>query len=646
MLNKSSILMLLIVFTLVFASVVTAEEHVYQIYNTPEEYEAEVGKTIDVYNEAPVLADLVAKGELEPVEDRLPKNPIIIEPSEKIGSYGGTWDMVWKGVSDQWGISHPIGESFVDWSRDITARPNVVRDWEITNDNKTVIFYMREGIKWSDGEPLTADDAQFYYENMISNQDLNPAFPSFYIGPDGEKAEFTKIDDYTFKFDFPANMAQNFIVNLPRWGIIRPLVAPKHYLEQFHPDFVSEREIEAKVEDAGVDTWADLFDNKNNYLMNHERPVLLAWRVVTENTDATQFILERNPYYWKVDAEGNQLPYIDRIRMTLAGDSEVITMKALTGDIDQQYRHFTLNDYPVLKEREEQGGYKTMLTPSNGGGAVLMPNQNLQDDPVKKEIYQNKKFRYALSLAIDREEVNEMNYLGLAKPMQASYAKASPFYDEEWANAYVDYNPDKAREILDEIGLDKKDSEGFRLRPDGKRLRVTLNYCLQNITGDLELVKNYFEKVGIETRVNMMDRSLYVERIQSAAHDIAVWQIGFPIRPDLGSSFLVDQYARLWVVWNQTDGEKGEEPPVYVKKLQELHAQLSYIEELDKKKEIVGEAVDILSDQLFQIGIVGETPQVGVAKTNMKNITYDGFMYANLLKYEALALPQTFFFEE
>ena len=252
---------------------------------------------------------------------------------------------------------------------------------------------------------------------------------------------------------------------------------PAHYLEQFHPDFVDEAELQAKVAERGFQTWAELFAVEAVPHMSGHRPSTAAW--VPDGTTVADevFVIKRNPYYFAVDPEGNQLPYIDEVRFTFFADPQTLNLAAIGGELDLQGRHIIMSNYPVLVENAEKSGYRVLTYPTFGGSdAVLMLNQTYVNDPAIGELLQNRDFRIALSHAIDREAIKELAFLGIGEARQPVPAPHHPFYPgDEHAFKYTEHDVDKANQLLDGIGLTERDGQDFRLLPNGERLDLEIS---------------------------------------------------------------------------------------------------------------------------------------------------------------------------
>ncbi len=304
-----------------------------------------------------MLAELVAKGELPPVEERLPENPFVIEGLDGIGNYGGTWRKARKGQADHGSISHMCNCGLININQDFLIHPYVAESWEVSEDATEYTFQLRKGIKWSDGAPITAEDFRFYYEDVILNRELTTQHPEIMSSViEGERVplEFAAPDDFAVKYKFAEPKALFYY-----WGnIIRNMPAsPKHYMSQFHADYADKETLDALVAEANVDDWTQLYSDKNTYHLNVERPVHYHW--IPKNTWTDEFVVaERNPYFWSVDRGGNQLPYIDKVTFRDFSDKQVALMWAVNGEIDCQARHlYGFENLTMFEESAERGDY-------------------------------------------------------------------------------------------------------------------------------------------------------------------------------------------------------------------------------------------------------------------------------------------------
>ena len=602
------------------------------------------------YSEAPELLELVKQGKLPPVEERLPENPVVVEPLQEVGQYGGTWRRCWMGLSDSSGPNKVAGHvRLVRFNADGSElQPDLAERWEMSPDGTTFTFYLRKGVKWSDGHPFTADDVVFWYEDITLNKDLNPIVPEW-LSTDGEAPTLEKVDDYTFRLKF----AKPYPIFVHRQALYGGFYAPRHYLEKVHIDYVPEEEIQAMVEADGFHSWDQFFTAKEDWLQNPELPVVFAWKMVSNTT--TRMVAERNPYFYKVDTAGNQLPYIDKMVHELTQDKEIINMRALSGELDMQNRHIAVTDYPLFMENRAKGDYRVMTwIDANASCPVLYINQNVQDDQLKK-LFREKDFRVALSLAIDREELNELVYYGLGKPRQAAVVSTSPNFNPEWEKAYAEFNPDMANKLLDGLGLTEYDAEGYRLGLDGKPLALTIEFA-SGVFGPwddvLELVTTrYWANIGIKAVLKPEDRSLYNVRCNANEVEIGVWDMRrvniLLINPDrlLGTAYGDSPWAPLWGQWYTSQGKAGEEPPQEVKRIFEIWEEVKATADEGARDELFREMTDIHKDNIWMIGAVGETPQLAIVKNNFRNVP-DRIIWDDALQTPANAYPEQFFFKQ
>ncbi|MEZ4637678.1 MAG: ABC transporter substrate-binding protein [Caldilineaceae bacterium] len=427
--------------------------------------------------EAPMLAEMVAAGELPPLEERIPTNPMVVTPVESLGEYGGTWRTGLRGGQDNAWLVRTIGYDYLvrwdpAWSEVV---PNLAESVEASDDATEFTFHLREGTKWSDGEPFTADDIVFWYEATVADEGYAATHPvgGWLIAGD-EPVVVEKIDDYTvvFRFAAPNGLFLQRMATPSGAGIVE---VPEHYCSQFHASYTDD--LDALIAENNATDWVNLFELKCGGVpgtpytarwYNADLPVISAWDIsIPYGGTSTQVVAERNPYYWKVDTEGRQLPYIDRFLAEIGEDVEVLTLRALNGDIDMQDRHIaTLANKAVFADNAEAGEYGFFDTIPSGMNTVAIALNLTHKDPVKREIYQNKDFRIALSHAINRQEIIDVVYVGQGEPYQLAPRPTSPFYNETLAKQYTEYDPAEANEILDSI-FPEKNADGIRLGPDG-----------------------------------------------------------------------------------------------------------------------------------------------------------------------------------
>jgi peptide/nickel transport system substrate-binding protein len=592
------------------------------------------------FNEVPALVDLVKAGKLPPVKQRIGDDPLVVKPLREIGRYGGIWRRGFTGPADT-SAGQRVNESDHLTYFDYTATkvvPNIAKSWGVSDDGRTFTFHLRRGMKWSDGHAFTAADFVFWFEDVYQNKDLIPT-PSPYFATNGKQGKLMQVDAYTVRYQFsdpyhalPIVMAgQGPIMGHTKEGRTgMGGYAPAHYLKQFHPKYVAKEDLERKVKEERFDNWVSMFKFKNDWARNPDLPVITPWKTTSPITTPT-WTLERNPYSIWVDTAGNQLPYIDRIVLTLGENLEVINLRAIAGEYDFQSRHIDLQKLPVLLENQQRGGYKVYLDPSDSEGMALFFNLSYAGDPELARWIGQADFRRALSLGIDREQLNETFFLGLGVPGSIAPAERTvyspgPEYRTRWAT----HDPPRANAMLDHLGLDKKDAEGYRLRTDGKgRLRVEIQTFVGffQATQICEMIREQWRKIGIQADVKEVERSLAYQRRNANEHQIHVdvtWGTENMFGHHMGALFPVDgtsSIGPLYGKWFASGGTQGNEPPPRMRELMETFRKAlgtAGEEHIRTAKEVW----KIALDEVWAIGTVGQSPLitgVRVVKTSMGN---------------------------
>ena len=589
------------------------------------------------FKEAPTLDAQVKAGKLPPVEKRLPDESqlLVIKPLREIGKYGGNWRRAFTGPADHENANR-INSADKILTFDYTGTrivPSLARDWKVSDDGKTTTIYLRKGAKWSDGKPLTADDFTVAFE-----------FPepySFFVyqlaGSTGIGAGFATRGAF-----------QNF----------GGAYAPAHYLKQFLPKYSSEDAVNKKAKDLGFDNWVSLLKNRYSWALNNEVPVMTPWKTVSPINTPT-WSMERNPYFWAVDTAGNQLPYIDRITLTLAENTEVATLRAIAGEFDIQERHMGLNKLPVFLENAKKGNYTVRLDPGlNGADVALHMGNSYEGDAEIAKLLRNKDFRHALSLGIDRDQLNEAFWLGVGASGSVAPAPDTIYSPgPEWNKKWAVYDPKQANELLDKLGLSKKDSDGYRLRADGKgRLRlemITVGGSFVPFTAVGEMIKQQWKKIGVDVDIKEMERNLAFTRDNNNENQIITWANDgsevlflFPrhaLPVDAAESHMGMAFAR-WYASGGTSGKKPDDPEM-IKAFDLFRA--SYGMKDEERTKAAKEIWKIIVEQEWSIGTVGQSPAfmgVRIVKNNMGNIP-DRQINAQHVRTPHSSWPETFYFK-
>jgi peptide/nickel transport system substrate-binding protein len=622
------------------------------------------------FNEAPQLAALVKAGKLPPVAERIGQDPLVIKPLHEIGKYGGVWRKGFTGPADFWNgfrcCSGPDHLLFWDYTGD-KVTPNIAKGYEMQDGGRTLILHLRRGMKWSDGKPFTADDFVFWFEDVYRNKDLVPT-PSAAMAINGKQGVIEKVDAHTVRFKFPEPyfmlpdvLAGSTDLGGHAWRGYVGLggYAPAHYLKQFHPKYVPQAELDRKAKEAKFDSWVRMFLFKNDWALNPELPVLSPWKTVTPINTPT-WTLERNPYSVFVDTAGNQLPYIDRVVLTLAENLEVINLRAIAGEYDFQQRHLDLGKLPVFLENQAKGGYKVYLDPGDYGGDMIIKfNLSYEADPEIAKWMNTADFRRALSLGIDRDQINETFWLGTGTPSSVVPADSNkynpgPQYRKLWSTLDVK----RANELLDKIGLDKKDAQGYRLRTDGKgRLRIeimTLGGQFLQFTQIAEMIREQWKKIGIDLIVQEVERSLALKRTAANEQQLGAWNndgsehlFTFPLHVFPFEISGVSSSGPLYARWFQSAGAQGKEPPARLKELMEKFKRAYGVPEKERI-ELGKEVWKIAAEEVYIIGVIGLGPAsmgVRVVKTTMGNVPSRQYNSPDG-KTPTISRPVTFFWKK
>jgi len=628
------------------------------------------------FKEAPELAELVKAGKLPPVEQRIPANPRVIKPLEEVGQYGGVWHRAFRGLADRLAVGKLMEERLIEWDapdpNTLRVIPNVVEKWEQSADASDFTFYLRKGIRWSDGTELTTDDVKFWWEDIIGNKELVPATQLPYldrmrVNGEWKPAVLTITDKYTWKVKYPASnpllpigIAKSGGNNGHQNEVFTGYIAPAHYLKQFLPKYANggKDALDKMAQDRKLTSWVDMWGKGGQmdgpiggYLLNADLPTLNAWKM-TKVLPADPVRMERNPYYWQVDTDGNQLPYIDAVEHAFFENAEVLKLWVAQGKIDCQNRMIDVGAYTFFKENESQGGYR-VLNWRKAETQAYFPNQNALD-PVLAKLFSTPEFRQALSISINRKEIADVVYNGLLKPRQYSPISGSPEYDPEMEKVWTELDQKKANELLDGLGL-KKGADGFRVRPDGQQLAITIEHATAPGLADNdmhELVRKAWNAIGINASVKGVDRALYMEHYRASDIEIGHW--GW----DRASANKADPGRWLgtiddgpWVPtyghWYDQNAWKKEEPPQdhIVRKIWDLWEKCRTEPDEAKNNALFKQIIDIHKQAPVAVGVVGESVSPWIVKNNFRNVL-PGFINDDTLRDYGLINPCQFFFKK
>ena len=576
------------------------------------------------FAESPALAGR----NLPPVAERLPDDPVVVEPYERIGRYGGTARIT---MTDHWQYFN--WEAALTISADLrTFLPNLAESWAVSEDGRIITIELRPGIRWSDGEPLTSDDFLFTFNHLWLDDEWSPVKAERVKGGVAEK-----IDALRFRYVF-ADPNPLFVNMIAQYG--SHFVDPAHYFRKFHPAFVDRDVLQADVKREGYITWMSRLGALRNWAVERasEVPTLRAYRVA-KRTLRTVY-LERNPYYFKIDPHGNQLPYIDAIEAEVVYEPEIITAKASTGQLDFAAFALRTQDIPLLKLGERGGLVNVYIWERLHVSDVVIQLNFTHADQRLRALYWDKRFRQALSLAINRDELNQIVYFGRGVPSQITAHPSSSYYDPAFANAYIEYDAPRARALLDEMGVVDGDGDGVREHPDGAPLILTVEYLdfetPKAIT--MDLVRAYWREVGIDLRLKLVDGGLQSARAMAGKMQMTLWHadrvtdILFPASPQWWAPRAIGWEYCMWNEWvrhyktrdKSADERLGEAPPPEILQLMDWADELRTTTDAERRLAVGRNLLRSNAENLWNIGTVGLAPQPVVVSKRLKNVVPNG----------------------
>ena len=582
------------------------------------------------FGEAPMLAELVAAGKLPPVEDRLPIEPYVgadqipasaFETGKvEIGRYGGivrgdTPHNAWRiEAIGKWGIAYDPENIY----------PVFFKSYDVSPDGKVYTFVLREGMKWSDGVAVTTEDVRFWYEDVVLNPDLTASVKVQYRAgsrPDGKIMELEIVDSYTFRLKF-AEAPYDLLAELSESWYANEVVIPKHFFMNVHPKYTSMDKIDEKALEFGFQKgeWTKLFGYLRGFNNIGSQPSINPW-LVKENTPE-QVVYERNPYFWKVDAAGNQLPYLDGWVWVITPNLEAMNMQVISGQIDLAHQIPSAASASLYQQYADEGGYEVVMLKDHFAAAEFFLNLT-NEDPNWRAVVRDVRFRKALNYAVDRQRVIDVAYDGFAVAHQT------------YPYTCLNYDPDMANRLLDEMGLTKKDSEGFRLGPNGERFEIFIEHTTwyPEMNDVPQVLKSMFENVGIAVQTRVREGGLFWEIHNSNRLYAGNLWFHYPIHPYTWyDDPLGLRWAPLWHRWESTNGQDGEEPPEEYKELWDLHRKMKTSQDLAERKRLWEAMKANISENVYWIPLIEYAEKPTVQSKKLGNTVSSG--YTNWNNYQ------------
>ncbi len=610
------------------------------------EFEALANCTME-FSTNPEIGDLNARirgnPELPPLAERIPEEPLVYAPYDSIGKYGGTLDVLSNateaGTSDFLSVRHVNLVRYLDDL--VTIVPNIAKGWEWNDDYTKLTFFLRKGHKWSDGAPFTAEDVKFWYDNLSLDPNVIPKAKD-YVLVAGERMEVEVVDPQTVTFHLPA----------PKPGLLAHFATsfaqgfqPKHFLGRYHPDI--NPDADSLAQEAGFENGlaviaayfgnSDWTDTPSPLLSQPDLvgnlpadvvPTLESHIYTADTTEGRHLVA--NPYFHIVDTQGNQLPYISEQDEVYINDNEVRILKLVNAEVDYKSQSLQLPSAPMLLENQEAGDYTIQLKPE-----ITIPTLAFNvtsEDLAKREVFGDLRFRQAMSVAMNRDEMNEIAFFGLGEPRQyIGFSPKPDFIDDSWLSHYTQYDPDLANSLLDEVGMVDTDGDGFRELPNGDKIVLNMQFSTQGIAGQLvELVGQYWADVGVQTTVKEVTPDEYRSAQSANQLDVLMWRKSQPLAIVLGNNELwvppFENYfgirtGMLWAEWIDSNGSAGVEPPDYVMQLVDDINALQSAAVGSAEFEMLGQRlVENMTGNLLFIGTV-HGPNPVFHRNALKNVT-------------------------
>jgi peptide/nickel transport system substrate-binding protein len=557
-----------------------------------------------------------------------PEEPRVLRDIPKMGRPGGELRML-VGRARDTRLLHVYGNArLVAYDLDLKLVPDILKAFEVEG-GRVFTFHLRKGHRWSDGHPFTTEDLRFWWEDVALDPKLSPTGPPVQMLVDGEPPEVEVLDELTIRYSW--SKPNPFFLPLSAAASPEFIYAPKHYLAQFHAKYADPASLDKLVKETKSRDWAQLFRRKERMSQfdNPDLPTLQPWMLTTA-PPAERFIAVRNPHYHRVDAKGQQLPYLDKVILEVV-DSKLVPIKTGAGETDLQARHLYFKDYTFLKESEGRSGLRTLLwREARGSHLALYPNLNT-NDPVWRQLFRDRRFRLALSLGLDREAISQYLYFGLATPANNTILPESPLYSEKVGTACLGHDPKEANRLLDELGLRERTKDRLRKLPDGRPLELVVETAGEDSeqVDLLELVRDMWLELGFKIHTKPSEREVLRNRIFSGDASMTIWfgkENGLPTAEMAPWEFAPTSQADQphWPKWGQhfeTKGMAGEPPDLpEAARLLELYRAWREATDEARRTAIWTEMLELYARECWTIGTVANVLQPVAVRKGLENV--------------------------
>lgn len=589
------------------------------------------------YRQNPLFDDLVAQGVLPEVAERLPSTPMVVEPFDEIGQYGGELRGVFVGAADRHGFNLWSWQgAYAAYDPEtLLMGEGVITGWEYSDEGRTLSLHLREGLRWSDGTPHTAEDLRFQLEDLVM-EDRAEVFelPSLQIG--SVRPQFEVVDDFTLRMTWPE---ANYLAHrtFATGAAIQRLFYARHHYEPYHPKYNPEATWEGLNEQLAYSTFSEAWVG---------RPGLGPW-VVTEYIPGERLIAEANPFFWAVDTAGNQLPYVDRLVWRHVGEAAVVPLEVAAGNIDVQARHIALEDYPFYADRSRAGGFRVVEATPDALAINFSLQHDINGDPVLQDLIANTDFREAVFLGFDWQEINEVLFFGIGEPWGHSVGRESPYYPgDEIAQMWSQRDVGRANALLDEMGL-VRGTDGIRVRSDGRPLEIVVGVAtgLGEFVDAGTMLQEQLAEIGVRLILDIQDRARMMSLLGSQDLVAHIWPteaLLYPIENGDASPRISDrapfkEYSR----WYNSGGELGREAPAWLNRAWELNDEFVSTDDETRQRELGIEIMTILQENAHRAGGI-VAPSLVIVNDRVGNVPesfVEGWHFGN----EALIRPYQFY---
>lgn len=606
--------------------------------------------------EPPYLEAAVGAGTLPPVAERLPAVPSVEpldRPWQSAGRYGGDLHLLMARARDTRVVYVYSYARLVAYTPDFEIVPDILERVEV-EDGRVFTLHLRRGHRWSDGHPFTSEDFRYWWEDMANNPKRYPVGPPAELAVDGAFPMVEILDAATVRYSWPR--PNPFFLPLLAGAKPIEIYAPAHYLKRYHPRYTDPATLARRVEEARQKSWQQLHNRKDDLteFNNPALPTLQPWIPVTQ-PPSERFVFVRNPYYHRVDPEGRQLPYIDRVVMGVA-DAKLIPAKVGAGEADLQARYLRFDNYTFLKQAAPRNGLEVRLwTTGVGSQVALFPNLNTTD-PEWRALNRDPRYRHALSLAVNRDEINQVIYYGLAQPSNNTVLPTSPLWLERYRDEWAGFDVRRANALLDDIGLLRHDRKGLRHLPDGRPMELVVETAGESTeeTDVLQLITDSWRRIGVAVYTRPSQLEVLRNRIFAGQTVMAVGRGLDNAVPTAAMSpaELVprSQINYQWPRWGQhheTGGKDGE--PVDLPAAKALLDAFEAWKTAGPRAEQADAWARILdnhADNTWTIGTVAGVPQPVVVRATLRNVPGQGLYAYDPGAHFGLYRPDCFWFAD